>query len=289
MSFSLPMSTFDGHKHLQGELASFLPMKGLASGQAAIAPSFLDDRPATRGLRELQEPVSRGFQPLPATSGLEEVIPEILETWLCCFSFGVSMLNYSRPVIWIIWMFFSFGFLPAAKERLFEVILASQVDPQRAFEVLDRDNDGVIAFADLVALLRHLGFLAFTVTPLIHLIIKSVCSWLLNAILNTLGVTKYKPFKDFVFFLRFSSYEIRGLPLSQELLQMSSAGFLKEVDFIRHFYSWLESQPAGGPPGPPGPPSGAPGAGRFEDLASAHGETRQVTRSGCEKFQIGFS
>ena len=38
-----------------------------------------------------------------------------------------------------------------------QVISASGVDPAMAFAVLDRDQNGVIAVAEMVALLQHLG------------------------------------------------------------------------------------------------------------------------------------
>lgn len=47
--------------------------------------------------------------------------------------------------------------LSAVRERLFEVVLASGVEPDRAFSVLDRDGDGIVAMGDVVALLHHLG------------------------------------------------------------------------------------------------------------------------------------
>ncbi|CAK9108609.1 Hypothetical protein SCF082_LOCUS50501, partial [Durusdinium trenchii] len=47
--------------------------------------------------------------------------------------------------------------LSGVLDRLFEVISASGVDPAMAFAVLDRDQNGVIAVAEMVALLQHLG------------------------------------------------------------------------------------------------------------------------------------
>lgn len=47
--------------------------------------------------------------------------------------------------------------LSAVRERLFEVVLASGVEPDRAFSVLDRDGDGIVAIGDIVALLHYLG------------------------------------------------------------------------------------------------------------------------------------